>query len=339
MQPLTANYPLLSHNTFGIAAQAAYFAEYDSPISLIQILDSPQVEGLPILPIGGGSNLLFMNDYQGLVLHSAIKRIDIIEQNDQSALVRAGSAIVWDDLVRWVIEHNLYGLENLSHIPGEVGASIVQNVGAYGVEVKDRMVCADVFDIESRKVIRVTHSDCCFGYRMSRFKQDWKGRYIVLDVYYRLSTCFSPDLSYGNLASLHGLGESLTAMDLRNYIIAQRDSKLPDPKVLGNGGSFFMNPILSADRFRRLQAHYPQVPHYPLENGEVKVPAGWLIEQAGWKGRSLNRVAVYEKQALVLVNLGGATGLDIQLLAQAIIADVQSQFGITIHSEVNWIES
>ena len=345
---MRTNYSLLSHNTFGIEATARYFLEYEdvdvlkSELESYLQLDRVQAGSAShpkMLHIGGGSNLLFLQDYDGLVLHSAIKGVQVLEEDEQGVLIRVGAAMVWDDLVDYTIRQGWYGLENLSIIPGEVGAAAVQNIGAYGVEAKDFIHCVHLFDLHTLTASQMDNSEMNYAYRYSILKsEELRGRYAVTHVDFRLSKTFTPRLEYGGLSkATAALEGELTAETLRDVIINMRNSKLPDPKVLGNGGSFFMNPIVSRSKFEQLYRNYPEMPHYEVDAEHVKIPAGWLIEQSGWKGKSLGSAGVYERQALVLVNLGGAKGEDIVRLSDAVRADVKAKFGIDIHPEVNFI--
>ena len=322
MARIEYNYPLLSHNTFGIEAYADRFVAYDSVEDLRQVVrrlraDCPDV---PVLHIGGGSNLLFLSDFKGVVLHSAIGGIECEEQPDGIRL-RVGAAVVWDDLVAYCVEHGFYGLENLSFIPGEVGASAVQNIGAYGAEAKDVITAVETVGLRDGEVRMFDVSACGYAYRKSIFKEEWRGRYAVTHVHFRLSATFRPNLDYGGIRealSAEGIRpEEVTAQDLRRVVIAIRKAKLPDPKVQGNAGSFFMNPVVPREVYEAIKGDYPDVPHYEVDAERVKIPAGWLIERCGWKGRSLGRAAVHDRQALVLVNKGGATGRDILALCEA----------------------
>lgn len=340
---------LLEHNTFGIAAKAEWYAEYDSVEMLRRELDAyyavtGQQPGGPdqprILHIGCGSNLLFLGDYDGLVLHSAIHGIEVVEDTDEGVLIRVGAGMVWDELVEETIRRGWYGLENLSLIPGEVGAAAVQNIGAYGAEVKDFIQRVWLLDLHTREVSSRKVGEMDYAYRYSALKGDeLRGRFAVTHVELRLSHTFTPHIEYGGLrAALDRAGIATPdAMQLRQVIIGMRQGKLPDPKVLGNAGSFFMNPIVDREVYLRLANLYPDMPHYEVDASHVKIPAGWLIEKSGWKGRSLGRAGVYERQALVLVNLGGAVGEDIVRLCDTVRADVKAQFGIDIHPEVNFI--
>ena len=333
------NYSLLSHNTFGIDARCTRFIEPATAEEVIDACLSLKGDPLPTMTIGGGSNLLLTKDFDGNVIHPAISGIDTVGETDSHTLVRVGSGVVWDDFVATAVEQGWHGAENLSLIPGEAGASAVQNIGAYGAEVKDIIEEVEAVDTATGKVIAISAAECRYGYRQSRFKQDWRGRFIVTHVTYRLAKTFTPQLDYGNIRSrLASQGiDSPTPRQLREAIVNIRREKLPDPAVEGNAGSFFMNPVVSRDLFDRIAAHYPSVPHYDTGDGKVKIPAGWMIEQCGWKGSSLGRAGVHSKQALVLVNRGGATGSEIVALSDRIRHDVKEQFGIDIHPEVNII--
>ncbi|MDO4994603.1 MAG: UDP-N-acetylmuramate dehydrogenase [Bacteroidales bacterium] len=319
-------------NTFSISVKAEEYVEYDSVADLENLV--PRLDGRRVLHIGGGSNLLFTRDFDGIVLHSRILGIEVMEADVRSVLVRVGAGMVWDDFVAEALRRGWYGAENLSLIPGEVGASAVQNIGAYGVEVKDLIERVECVDLQSGEVCVFDNATCRYAYRSSIFKQEWRGRYAVTHVQYRLSTTFVPHLDYGNIRA-HLEGDT-TAEAVREVIIRVRREKLPDPVVMGNAGSFFVNPVVPREQFEALRQTYPAMPFYEVDNG-VKIPAGWLIEQSGWKGRALGPAAVHDRQALVLVNRGGATGEDVLRLSEAVCAAVQQKFGISIHPEVNVI--
>lgn len=329
------NYSLLKHNTFGIDAQCQRFMEYGDESEACKVADELCQQASPYIIIGGGSNLLLTRDFEGIVVRSAIRGIEQLD----SGRIRCGSGEVWDDVVAWCVEHQLYGAENLSLIPGDVGASAVQNIGAYGVEVKDLIASVEAIEITTGRPCVFSNKDCQYGYRDSRFKHDWKNRYLITHVVYQLHVDFQPVLDYGNIRS--ALAEKqigkVTAQSLRDTIIEIRNQKLPDPAVLGNAGSFFMNPVVDHEKFEQLIAQYPQMPHYFIDEDHEKIPAGWLIDQCGWKGKSLGRAGVHDKQALVLVNRGGATGSEIVTLYETIQRDVNQRFGIEIHPEVNMI--
>lgn len=330
------SYDLLAHNTFGIAAKCRRFVEYSSIEEARQLVCSLTDADRPLLLLGGGSNLLLTGDYDGTVLHSAIKGCEAQEDGD-GILLRCGSGEVWDDVVALCVAHGWHGAENLSLIPGEVGASAVQNIGAYGAEVKDLIETVEAVEIKTGNVVTFKNEDCHYAYRQSRFKNEWKDQYLITYVTYRLSKTFIPDLEYGNIKSELEAEhiDNPTADQLRRVIIKIRESKLPDPKVEGNGGSFFMNPIVSREKFESIAAHYETVPHYDIDETHVKIPAGWMIDQCGWKGRTMGRAGVHAKQALVLVNRGGATGAEVLALCDAIRKDVSAKFGIDLQPEVN----
>ena len=323
------HYSLRKHNTFGIEAKCERFVEFTSVEEAQQVAKMLHESDLPYIIIGGGSNLLLTKDYPGMVVRSDILGIQIDGER-----MTCGSGEVFDEIVEASLMAGLYGLENLSLIPGDVGASAVQNIGAYGVEAKDYIESIEAVEIATGKVVIIKAQDCGYGYRQSKFKTEWKNRYLITHVTYRLSTVFKPHLDYGNIKQALSTLEP-TAPQLRKTIIDIRNAKLPDPKVTGNAGSFFMNPIVPRAQYEALAAQYPQMPHYEVDAEHVKIPAGWMIDQCGWKGKSLGRAGVHEKQALVLVNLGGATGDEIVKLCQTIQADVKAKFGIEIHPEVN----
>ena len=327
------NYSLLAHNTFGIDAKCCRFVEYSSVEEAQQIARELQES---YLLIGAGSNLLLTQDFDGTVVHSALKGIEA----QPNSHVRCGSGETWDEVVAWCVGHGLYGAENLSLIPGEVGASAVQNIGAYGAEVKDLIESVEAVEIGTGRLCVFTREECQYGYRDSRFKHEWKNKYLITHVVYRLSSDESrQSTEYGNIRSeLNRRGiQTPTAAQLRQVVIDIRNAKLPDPKVTGNAGSFFMNPVVERQKFEQLLAAYPNMPHYYIDADHEKIPAGWMIDLCGWKGRSLGRAGVHDKQALVLVNRGGATGQEIVDLCNTIRNDVKAKFGIDIHPEVNII--
>ena len=332
---IESDYSLLEHNTFGIDAKCRRFIEYASVEEAQEVVRSLNAEDYPLLILGGGSNLLLTDNYKGTVLHSGIS---FIEQLDNER-VRCGSAYVWDDFVDYCVAHNLYGAEKLSIIPGECGASAVQNIGAYGAESKDLIEEVEAVEIATGEVHHFKNADCEYSYRQSKFKHEWRNKFLITSVTYRLSKNYDPKLDYGNIrAALAEKDiENPTAAELRQTIIDIRNAKLPDPEVIGNAGSFFMNPIVPKAKYEELAAQYERMPHYTIDENHEKIPAGWMIEQCGWKGKTLGPAGVYEKQALVLVNLGGATGADIVRLYEAIQRDVKEKFGIEIHPEVNTI--
>lgn len=327
------NCPLKERHTFGMDVKADRLIEFANEDELKSALTGAVK---PLLFMGGGSNLLFLNNYSGTVLHSVIDNINIVAEDDNSVSVRVGSGVVWDDFVAYCVEKGWWGVENLSLIPGEVGASAVQNIGAYGVEVKDVLQNIEAISVDDLSKRIFTNAECNYAYRDSIFKKSLKGKYVITYVTYSLSKKANPNIGYGALKSV--LAENPSLKEIRDAIIAVRNSKLPDPKVYGNAGSFFINPVIPMEQFVALQSRYPEIPSYPASDGYIKVPAGWLIEKSGWKGKSLGNAAVYEKQALVLINRGGATGMEVKHLADTIIEDIKEIFGITLHAEVNYIE-
>ena len=331
------NYSLLAHNTFGMDVRAALFVEYDTVDELRAFVLSDDFARYDRhLHIGSGSNLLFGSDYPGIVMHSALRDLEVASEDDEHLWVRVGSGYVWDDFVGYCVAQGWAGVENLSAIPSEVGASAVQNIGAYGVEVCDVIDCVEAMALDGT-LRTFTNEECRYGYRDSIFKQELRGQYIITHVTYRLDKVPTFRLDYGDLrARVEAQGEP-TLHTVRDAVTAIRDSKLPDPRVLGNAGSFFTNPVIPRTQYEALKAQYPTIPSYPIDDTHVKVPAGWLIDSAGWKGRALGRAAVHDRQALVLVNLGGATGREVMALAERICEDVYTKYGIRITPEVNFI--
>ena len=316
-------------NTFGIDVTAARFLEYGSEDELRELIAAGQVVA-PWLHIGGGSNLLFIKDYEGTVLHSRIGGLEVTSEDEEHVWVRVGAGVVWDD---WCVKRHWYGAENLSLIPGEVGASAVQNIGAYGVEVKDLITSVETINMAREKRIYGV-DECGYSYRKSLFKQPEMKAVFVTYVNFCLSKREHYTLDYGTIRQELEKYPVLNLETLRRVIIDIRQSKLPDPRVLGNAGSFFMNPIVPRRQFESLQREYPDMPHYDVDAGRVKIPAAWMIDRCGWKGKALGPAAVHGRQALVLVNSGGATGADIVALSDAVRASVREKFGIDIHPEV-----
>ena len=332
-------------NTFGMKVKARCFIEYDSVADLVDI----EFEELarPVLHIGGGSNLLFTDDFKGTVLHSKINFIEIISETSDKVLVSVGAGVVFDDFCEWAAKEGLWGVENLSYIPGEVGASAVQNIGAYGVEVKDVIKTVYCYDTVDEEFVNFDVEDLEYGYRDSAFKDpEIKGRYIVTHVVFALSLTPQPKLDYGHLKeAVEATGTELTPLLIRKVIIKIRKEKLPEPSVMGSAGSFFKNPVITADHFARIEAAAKaelgadyKVPHYDLPDGTVKVPAAWMIEQCGWKGKRSGNAAVYDKQPLVIVNYTGeAFPEEIISLERRIIASIKAKFDIILHPEVEHI--
>jgi UDP-N-acetylmuramate dehydrogenase len=333
---IQSNVNLLAYNTFSIGVNAKYFARFENVDALRSILKNNPDEELLIL--GGGSNILFTKDFNGIVIKNEIKGFRIIEENENYVVVESGAGENWHQFVLRCIDHNFGGLENLSLIPGSVGASPMQNIGAYGVEIKDVFEKLQAYHIPTGEVHEFKHSDCEFGYRESIFKRKLKGQYVILTVSFKLSKKSTINSSYGAIESeLEKMGiSSPTIRDISNAVIAIRTSKLPDPKIIGNAGSFFKNPVVPKALLLEIQKTFPDVPFYANENSEtVKLPAGWLIEKAGWKGKTFENFGVHKMQALVLVNYGSAKGSEILELSAQIIKDITDKFGVTLEREVN----
>jgi UDP-N-acetylmuramate dehydrogenase len=337
---LQENISLRSYNTFGLESVARYFIEIDSVPALLELLSHPLINKKPLFVLGGGSNLLLTKDIDAIVIKINIGGIDIEEESEKEAIIRGGAGVTWHDFVMETLEKQLYGLENLSLIPGCLGAAPMQNIGAYGSEIKDTFEYLEAVHISTKKIRTFSNEECLFGYRESIFKQALKGQYIITHVAFRLSKEYSPNTQYGAINQeldkkgiLHP-----TAKDVSDAVITIRSSKLPDPKKIGNSGSFFKNPVISKTHYNELLKSFPDIACYPVDEHHVKIAAGWLIERAGWKGKTIdNRYGVHQHQALVLVNYGGATGSEVFGLSNDIINDVQSKFGIELEREVNVI--
>lgn len=340
------HYSIIDKHSFHIHVSTRYWAEYQNIEELKSLLQDPRFTDLPILPIGGGCNLLFRADFPGLLIQSAIKTMELIEENEREVLIRVGSGLNWDELVEHCVQQGWGGLENLSGIPGMTGASPIQNIGAYGVEAKDCIQSVEVFDKERFCMQRLAVDECELSYRNSRFKTTWKDRFIVCYISYRLSKEPVYHLEYGMLKeAVRALGDIQANTQqhvdnlnlIRQAVLAIRSSKLPDPEVLGNAGSFFKNPELDAAVYAALAERFPELPHWELPDEKVKVSAAWMIEHCGWKGKSLGRAGVYTKQALVLVNLNKAEGEDIHRLYTKITDDVHKAFGVKLEAEVVFV--
>lgn len=334
------NYSLLKHNTFGLNIKTRWFIEYDSEDELKRILSDEYFLSLPFLHIGEGSNLLFLQDYEGIILHSGIQEICILREDNESVLVKVGAGINWDYFVDYCVKQQWGGIENLSLIPGEVGASAVQNIGAYGVEACDSIVEVHAYNIENKNKECFTKEACDFSYRNSIFKNKLKGKYLITHVVFQLNKKPVFYLDYGNLREFIVCQDKTPDLQvIRDSIISIRNSKLPDPKDYGNAGSFFMNPYVDKDFYENLKKDYPQMPFFPVSDNQVKIPAAWLIDQCGLKGKTYNDAAVYEKQPLVIINKGNATGTDIAMLAEEIKTMVLNKFGIVLIPEVYYISN
>ena len=330
------NYSLIRHNTFHLPITTRWFIEYENETELVKMLAADFLQqNKPHLHIGGGSNLLFLNDYEGIILHSGIKGINLIHETDQSVLIRVGAAEIWDDVVAYTVDKGWGGIENLSLIPGETGAAAVQNIGAYGVEIKDVIENVETYNSLTHEKRIFANEECQFRYRNSVFKQtdSFTATYIVL----RLQKNPVFQLDYGNLRELLSQCESLTVQKVREAIINIRSQKLPDPNKLGNAGSFFINPVVTQEKLIQLKQDYPSIPSFPAQKGNVKLSAAWLIEQCGLKGKRFGNVGIYERHALVIVNYGSATGIEIAQLAEHIRKIIHQRFGVLLEPEVKYV--
>ena len=334
---LQPDFPLKELNTFGIDVKARYFARFESVEELQQLLQMPELLPLEKLVLGGGSNLLFTKDFEGVVLQNGIRGIEVLRENEDEVYIKAGGGEVWHNFVLYALQHNYGGIENLSLIPGTVGAAPLQNIGAYGVELKDVFQELEAVHLQTGEVQLFDNATCRFGYRESIFKNELKGQFVVTSVIFRLTKKHALNTSYGAITTtLQEMQvQQPSIQDVSAAVCHIRQSKLPDPKQIGNAGSFFKNPEIPLQQYEQLKAQYPHIPSYPVTPETVKVPAGWLIEQCGWKGKVIENYGVHKNQALVLVNYGGANGGELRQLAYDIIASVEEKFGIRLHPEVN----
>ncbi len=333
---ITNNISLKPYNTLQLDVIAKYFSTPKTIDEVQQLLRSDIAKQNQILILGGGSNILFEKDYDGLIIQPCLDNIDIIKEDDNTIQVEVGAGVEWDNFVDWSVSKGFYGIENLSLIPGNTGASPVQNIGAYGVEVKDVIVAVKGLFLENGEYFTLNNNECQFGYRNSVFKNELKNKTIITSVVFELKKNGTLLLEYGSIKKdVEALG-SPTLETTRQAIINVRNSKLPDPKEYGNVGSFFKNPVIEKSKANQLLNAYPDIPSYPATEGFIKIPAGWLIEKSGWKGKSIGNAAVHEQQALVIINkTGKATGAEILHLANTIVNDVNKLFGITLEKEVN----
>ena len=334
------DYPLAPHTTFGLPARAAHYIELTDSGDLPEICRLPEFDAATVCWLGGGSNILFMQDFPSLVVRMATRGIRELERTPDSVLLEAQAGENWHGFVQSSLHMGLGGLENLSLIPGTVGASPVQNIGAYGVEVKDRIHSVRCFDVQAQEWRELSNAECRFAYRDSIFKHEGRQRYVITSVVFRLDTQFVPNVKYGDLAQVLAEqcgGRAPTAQDVAQAVCAIRRSKLPDPAVLGNVGSFYKNPLVDAAHAQTLLAQYPQMPHYPQPDGRVKLAAGWLIDQCGLKGKTIGGAAVHDKQALVLVNKNRATAADVRALSDEICRIVAQRFAVNLQPEPVWL--
>ena len=328
------NIDITERNSFHVRQKAHRLVEFDRAEELPELFAKYGAESWYVL--SGGNNILFTKDIEPLLIVPCDDRIEVVEESATSVRVKVGAGVEWDDLVAWAVERELWGIENLSLIPGKVGAAPVQNIGAYGVEAKDAIRNVEMYFVEGGNFVTLAAEHCNFGYRESVFKHSLKGRVVITAVEFQLSKVAAPRLGYGDVVREVEARGGATIANIREAICAIRRSKLPDTAVLGNAGSFFKNPIVEREVAERILAEYPEMPSYPAqEEGKVKLAAGWLIDKAGMKGYKEGNVGVHERQALVLVNLGGATGGEVIAFAEKVVAKVREKFGIEISPEVN----
>lgn len=329
------NCSLKAYNTFGIAVKCRYFVEVSREEEVQEWIRTNGCNPDSVLILGGGSNFLFTEDFEGTVLYPAMKGIEVVQEDKETVYVRVGAGVVWDDWVKWTVEHGYGGVENLSLIPGHVGAAPVQNVGAYGMEAGDTIFQVEAIRLEDGVKVCIEAEDCQFAYRNSRFKGEWRNLFLITRVVFRLAKKPVFRLDYGNVRSeLERLGGVVTLEKVRQAVIRIRQEKLPDVNILPNAGSFFKNPIVRQEIAGQLRQKYPEMPVYQVDDEYCKLAAGWMIEQCGWKGRRLGNAAVHDKQALVLVNHGGADGTEIARLANEIKKSVFMTFGVWLEPEV-----
>ncbi|WP_113654361.1 UDP-N-acetylmuramate dehydrogenase [Pedobacter namyangjuensis] len=335
MFSLKQNVSLKPYNTFGIDVKANFFADIYSVDDLMKLFTNSAIEGKKLLILGGGSNMLFTEDFDGVVVKLSIPGINYTTQGDE-IIVTAGAGVVWNDLVTFCVNNGFAGLENLTLIPGTVGASPIQNIGAYGVELKDVFLSCEAFEIATLKTKMFSFEDCKFGYRDSVFKNDLKGKYIITQVSFRLTKIANLQTHYGAITAELTNRNIITPniADVSAVVAAIRVSKLPDPSTIGNAGSFFKNPVITEAQFQELIQKFPDVVNYPVQNG-VKLAAGWLIEQCGFKGKVVGNTGTWKNQALVLVNHGNASGQEVYSFSEQIINSVHTKFGVMLEREVN----
>jgi UDP-N-acetylmuramate dehydrogenase len=336
MSNIQHNYSLKNYNTFGIAAKAKYFATFDSVIELKEILATNLHQKHKFFILGSGSNILLSQDYNGIMLHNKIEGICILEDNDNEIIVEVGAGVIWHDFVMWSVSQELSGIENLALIPGTVGASPVQNIGAYGMEVKDTIHKVTALEIENKTIKTFSNSDCNFEYRNSIFKHKLKNKFIITKVEFKLQKTALNKTSYGAIQDeLNTLQLEANSKNISTAVINIRSRKLPNPKELGNSGSFFKNPIIETSQFEGLKKEFPEMVGYKISETETKIAAGWLIDNAGLKGYRKEDAGVHKNQALVLVNYGNACGKEIINLAKKIQQKIKDKYGISIEPEVN----
>ncbi|GLZ17992.1 UDP-N-acetylenolpyruvoylglucosamine reductase [Burkholderia plantarii] len=334
---LRPDYPLREHNTFGFDVRARFAATVGTPAGFVAAARDPRVAGLPVRVLGGGSNVVFTGDVDALVLINDVRGRALVGEDGEAWYVEAGGGENWHAFVDWTLAAGMPGLENLALIPGTVGAAPIQNIGAYGIEMRERFAALKAVELASGELVQFDAAACAFGYRDSVFKREARERFAIVSVTFRLPKRWEPRTNYADVAREFAAGgiepAAATPRDVFDAVVAIRRAKLPDPRVLGNAGSFFKNPVIDAAQCAALREREPELVAYPQPDGRVKLAAGWLIDRCGWKGRALGAAAVHDRQALVLVNRGGATGADVLALARAIEADVEARFGVRLEAE------
>lgn len=336
--PLQHHADIRSLNTFGVSVKAEYVGRFSDAEQLRELFAMPELQGIPRMILGGGSNVLFTGDYAGIVLLNEVMGMVVVREDTSHVWVKAGAGVGWHELVLHAVEQGWGGIENLSLIPGKVGAAPMQNIGAYGVEIKDTFHTLEAFRISDGSVLTFDREACRFGYRESYFKREGREQYVILNVTFRLTKApHTMNTSYGTISDeLARMGINFpTIKDVSDAVIAIRRSKLPDPAVIGNAGSFFKNPVVPVEVAERIKEKHPDMPAYPAGEGLVKLAAGWLIEKAGWKGHRSGDHGVHDRQALVLVNYGNATGNQIHALSGEIMQSIKERFGVELEREVN----
>lgn len=331
------NHALKKLNSFGVDAKAALYANPASREELVSILQEYDHARFPLMIMGEGSNILFTKNYEGLIINPGMKGIDLLEENEAEVLVKVGAGENWDTWVEYAGLQGWFGLENLSLIPGSVGSAPVQNIGAYGVEVKDFFESLEAWDLKEEKLVTLDQTACNFGYRYSIFKGEQRGRYIITRVIFRLSKAPVLNLKYGRIAEAFKEAGGSTPLDLRKVVLDIRNQKLPDPEKVGNAGSFFKNPVVDRAVFKCIRVDHSDIPSYPDCDNQVKIPAAWLIEKAGWKGKRMGNVGTWPTQPLVIVNYGGASGQEILDFSKKIQESVEKRFLIDLEREVNLV--
>ena len=337
MPALKNNFSLESHNSFKLKVSAKYYIECQSTGDIREFLQSGMYPRHPLLILGEGSNILFTRDYPGTILRPLISDIGITGETGSDITIRAGAGMNWDELVEWTVQRNYWGLENLSLIPGSTGAAPIQNIGAYGAEIREHIVSVETIDLRTGSVKVFSNPECRFSYRYSIFKEASHKEYLISHVNLKLTKIPSARISYGKLKDELPSGREPGIRDIRDAVIRIRRQKLPDPAETGNAGSFFKNPVIPLPAYKELEAAWPGIPSYPATPGYRKVPAAWLIEESGWKGKRMGNAGTHPKQALVIVNHGQATGQEILQLSEKIAEDVRAKFGISLEREVNLV--